>query len=114
MGRYLEYDTSSGRIISEITSPKEPETSPGMAVIEIGWDEKIDIRRYAVRNGAVVKTAESNTEREERERLKREYGASMRRRIQSLKQEFLGALIDGNEAEIERLREEYKKLKVYE
>ncbi len=113
MGRYLEYDEASGRIISEITSRNPPEVSPGMAVIEIADGDRIDARRYAVRNGALVKVLESNSERQEREKIKREYGDSMRRRAQAIRQEFLEALLDGNDIDVERLREEYKKLKVY-
>ena len=113
MGRYLEYDTESGRIISEIRSPKPPEMSEGKSLLEIAEHEKIEISRYAIHGGVLVKVHETNSERQERERLRREYSASAMRRVHSMKNELAAAILDDDEEAIARLKKEYKRLKVY-
>lgn len=113
MGRYLEYDIASGRIISEITSDHAPEATAGMSMLEIGDGEKIEITRYAVRNGVLVKVSETNAERQERERIRQEQAASARNRMNAVKQEYLRALIEDDATAAERLKKEYRKLKVY-
>lgn len=113
MGRYLEYDTESGRIISEIRSTKPPEMSEGKSLLEIAEHEKIEISRYAVHGGVLVKVHETNSERQERERLRREYALSARRRMSSIRGEYVDALLDGDDEAKLRLAREYKRLKVY-
>lgn len=111
MGKYLEYDTASGKIVSIITAAREPETTAGMSLLEIGEDENIDTSSYAVRRGALVKVIETNAERQERERIRQEQSASARLRMNAVKQEFLRALIEDDTGAAERLKQEYWKLK---
>ena len=113
MGRYLEYDEESGRIISEIKSPNPPEMSEGKAILEIGEHERIEISHYAIRGGVLVKVHETNSERQERERLRREYALSARRRINSIRGEYIDAMLGGDEEAKLRLEREYKSLRVY-
>lgn len=61
--KFLEYEISSGRIVSEITSSEEPEVSSGFALLAIDDNEQINLSMYSVRNGALVKTSETNQER---------------------------------------------------
>lgn len=113
MCRYLEYDTASGKIISEIKALNPPEVTAGMSLLEIGDDERIEISLYAVRNGSLVKVVETNSEKQERERVRSEREKSARRRINSIRQEYVSALLEDNEKEVSRLKNEYRKLKVY-
>ena len=113
MRRYIEYDTESGRIISEIRAKSEPICTGGKAVIEIGEDENIDITRYKVIGGVLVKTTETNQERQERLRLKREYGMQSRNRVQSMIKEFVIAQLDEDESAKRKLIEEFRKIKRY-
>lgn len=113
MGRYLEYDTVSGKIISEIKALNPPEVTAGMSLLEIGDDERIEISLYAVRNGSLVKVVETNSEKQERERIRYERAISARRRMNAIRQEYVSALLEENENLASRLKEEYRKLKVY-
>ena len=111
MGRYLEYDIASGRIICEVTAKKQPVETDGKSFIEVGEDENIDITRYIVRNGVILKGSETNKERQERQRLKREYGARCRSRLSSMIKEYVIAMLDEDENVQEKLRKEFQTIK---
>lgn len=111
--KFIEYETSTGRILSVITSSVEPEASFGVSLLQIDDDAEIDTTQYAVRNGALVKTSETNQERLERERIKREYGEQCRRRYRSLQGEFVGAQLARDENKINACYREYDKMKAY-
>ena len=113
MARYLEYDTASGRILSEIISTSEPEVRESIGLLEIDTEAEIDTNLYIVKNGVLVKQFETNEERIEREKLKREHQEKVRRRVQSMVFEVSIAILEGDDEAIEELRREYKKLKVY-
>ena len=111
--KYLEYEIASGRILSEITCDSEPSTSSGVGLLQIGENEEIDPSMYAVRNGSLVKVGETNQEKLERERIRREHGEQCRRRLRSLKEEFVIAFIAEDEEEMARLRREFRKMQAY-
>lgn len=113
MTKYIEYDTTSGHIISEITAESPPEVQDGVALIEIDENADIEIGRYTVKDGKLKKIYETNAEKEEQERIKREYTEKVRKRVQSMTTELCIALLDNDNEEIERLRREYKSLRVY-
>ncbi len=113
MQRYVEYEVETGRIISEIYSPTEPESSDNVAYLEITTEQTVDLTGYIVKNGTLVKGYETNEERLERERAKREQGEKARLRIKNILPEYLFALLDENEEAAAELRTEFKKLKVY-
>lgn len=113
MHRYIEYETDTGRIISEIYSPAVPEATGNIAYLEITTEQSVDLTGYIVKNGTLVKGYETNEERLERERAKREQGEKARLRIKNILPEYLFALLDENEEAAAELRAEFKKLKVY-
>ncbi len=113
MGKYFEYDVASGRIISEITCSIPPEVSDGLALLEVNGTADIDTTLYGVRDGVLVRLYETNEERLERERLRRENAASARLRISSMTGEIGLALLENDEETIKRLRDEYRSLKAY-
>ena len=111
--KYLEYEISSGRILSVVTTSKEPEAENGRGYYEIGRNEELDITQYAVRGGSLVKVGETNQEKLERERIRREHGEQCRRRLRSLKEEFVIALIAEDEDEMKNLRREFHLMEAY-
>ena len=111
MARYLEYEKASGRIISEIISTYEPIVADGVGLLEIASDVELDTNLYSVKNGVLVKQYETNEERTERERLKREHQEKVRKRVQSMVLEVPIAILEGDDEAIEELRKEYRKLK---
>ena len=111
--KYLEYETKTGRILSIVTCSIEPEPEDGTAYYQIGSNEEIDITQYMIRSGSLVKTGETNQERLERERIRREHGEQCRRRLRSLKEEFVVALLAEDEEEIKKLRREFTLMKAY-
>ena len=113
MPRYLEYDKSTGRIISEIISATKPEISGNYDVLEIADGVEIDTALYAVRDGQLVKLYETNEERLERERVKKEHGEQIRKRVKSMMYEAIMAILDDNEKALNDLKLEYKSLKQY-
>ena len=113
MSKYLEYEITSGKIISEINSDELPESSEGYGMLEIADDLKLDTTGYAVRNGALVKDFETNEERLERERLRREQADQMRQRLKAMIYECVIAILENDDDAIEELRAEYRQLKVY-
>lgn len=113
MARYIEYDIASGHIISELNAAKPPELSDGTALLELDNDCSIEISRYIVKDGQLVKIHETNTEKDEQERIRQEYSASVRLRVKSIINEFCLALLEEDDEEITRLRKEYKHLRAY-
>ena len=113
MARYLEYDTISGRIISEIISGSKPKLSGIYDVLEIDEGLEINTSLYLIRDGQLVKMYETNEERLERERVKKEHGEQIRARVKSMMYEVILAILDDNENALNMLKSEYKGLKVY-
>ena len=113
MARYIEYDILSGHIISEIKADSPPEIPEGIGLIEIENDIEIEIGRYVVKNGKLQKIYETNAEKDEQERIKKEYAESVRARIRSMISELCIALLANDEEEIGRLRREYQTLRAY-
>ena len=113
MARYLEYDKTTGRIISEIISASKPEVSGNYDVLEVADSLKINTALYCVRDGQLVKMYETNEERLERERVKKEYGEQIRRRVKAMMYEVIIAILDDNENALNDLKAEYKSLKGY-
>ena len=113
MARYIEYETDTGRIISELISPEIPASQDNISYLELPEDQLMDFTGYAVRDGALVKDYETNEERLERERVKREMGEKIRLRVRSMVYEFVMAVMDDNTDTINALKDEFKRLKVY-
>ncbi len=111
--KFLEYDIKTGRILSEITSSVDPEPEDGRGYYEIGRNEELDITQYAIRGGSLVKVGETNQEKLERERIRREHGEQCRRRLRSMKDEYLIAMIARDEEEQRNLEREFDKMKAY-
>ena len=111
--KYLEYEIKTGRILSEVTSTIEPEPEDGRGYYEIGSNEELDITQYAIRGGSLVKVGETNQEKLERERIRREHGEQCRRRLRSMKDEYLIAMIARDEKEQRNLEREFDKMKAY-
>ena len=113
MARYIEYDTISGRIISEIKALKPPRMSDGMSFIEVDEDAEIETSLYLVKDGKLVKAFKALNEETEQERIKREYAESVRLRVKSMEHELCVALLAEDDEEIARLKREYKNLEAY-
>ena len=111
--KYLEYEIKTGRILSEVTSAEAPEPENGRGYYEIGQKEDLDLTQYAIRGGSLVKVGETNQEKLERERIRREHGEQCRRRLRSLKDEYLIAMIAEDEEEMSNLKREFKRMKAY-
>ena len=113
MNKFLEYDINSGQIVCILSADNPPMPANGFALLQIDDNCNIDTSSYAVRNGQLVKLFETNAERAEREKLRKEYYEQTRLRLKSLIFEFVVALLDDNLNAINELKQEYKKLKVY-
>lgn len=113
MAKYLEYEKASGHIVSEIISVKQPEVSNGYGLLEIDDNTEIDTRLYAIKNGVLVKNYETNEERLERERLKKEHTESVRKRVKSMMYEVCISILENDDDALDELRREYKELKAY-
>ena len=111
--KFLEYDIKTGRILSEVICSEDPEPENGRGYYEIGRNEELDITQYAVRGGSLVKVGETNQEKLERERIRREHGEQCRRRYKSLKEEYLLAIISRDEDEQRNLEREFDRMKAY-
>ena len=111
--KYLEYELKTGRILSEVKSSIEPDPEPDRGYYEIGSNEELDITQYAVRGGSLVKIGETNQEKLERERIRREHGEQCRRRLRSLKEEYLIAMIAEDEEELSNLKREFNAMRAY-
>ena len=113
MAKYLEYEAASGHIVSEIISSSEPTAADGYGLLEIPEDAEIDTTLYIVKNGTLVKQFETNEERIERERLKREQQERVRERLHSMMYEVCISLLEDDDTALKELRNEYKELKAY-
>ena len=113
MPKFLEYNITSGHIISEITSDSPPLAADGFALLQVDDNLNIDPSCYAVREGQLVKLFETNSERAERERLRKQFHEQTRVRLKSLIFEFVIAMLDDNIMAANELKQEYKRLKVY-
>ena len=113
MARFIEYDTTSGHIISELKADNPPETDLGISLLSIDDDAEIEIGRYIVSNGKLKKIYETNEEKSDQERIKREYAESVRMRVRDMMKELCLALLGEDNQELERLRQEYKNLRAY-
>ena len=111
--KFIEYDIATGRILSQIKCSEEPEVSEGIGLLRVEEQEEIDSTMYEVRRGVLVKTAETDQEILERERLKREHQEKSRRRLRSMVSEYVIAMIAEDDAEMKNLRMEFKKMKAY-
>ncbi|MBQ6664067.1 MAG: hypothetical protein IJM68_00625 [Synergistaceae bacterium] len=111
MARYLEYDTMSGHIISELKADKPPTVSLGISLMELDDDAEIDIGRYVVKDGKLQTIYETNAEKDEQSRIKREYAEKVRMRVRNMMSELCVALLEDNDEKVERLRQEYKNLR---
>ena len=113
MARYIEYDTASGHIISEIKADKPPAVSLGVSLLELDDDAEIDIGRYVVEDGILKTIHETAAEKDEQDRIRREYTEKVRLRVRNMMSELCNALLKEDEDEIMRLRQEYKNLRAY-
>ena len=113
MSRYLEYEITSGRILSEVTSDTAPEVVDGIGFLEVSGDGDIDTSIYGVRCGQLVRLYETAEERAERERLRKERAEQVRLRLKRMIYELGIALLEDDASAITELRKEYKELKVY-
>lgn len=111
--RYLEYDISSGRIISEIIAPSAPEPDEGTGIIQISDYETVDTSRYVIKDGVIVKAFETKAEQLEQERLRKEHRESCLLRVKSMMTEFfIASMKEDNEA-LADLRKEFRELEAY-
>lgn len=109
--RYVEYDLISGLIICELEEkPSEKDLTQGCAVLEIE-DDKLDLSAYIIQNGVLVNAYESDNERKERERFKRENAERLKKRIRDIQDEFILAMLDDNQDTVKALKDEFKILK---
>ena len=113
MARYIEYEKKTGRIISEVISDTQPETSGNCALLEINDDLQIDTSLYAVKDGQLVKAQESISERLEREELSKQHLENTRKRMKSLGWECIMAILDNNDEAVKECQNEFKKLKAF-
>ena len=113
MSKYLEYEKISGKIISEINSDEAPEPAEGYGLLEVDENFKLDTTGYLVRGGSLVKNFETNEERQERERLRKEFATQMHKRLKAMVYETVIAILENDEEAIDELRAEYRQMKVY-
>ena len=111
MARYLEYEKSTGRIVSEILSATEPKVSQNFGLFELNADAELDTRLYAIKNGVLVKNYETNEERIERLKVKQQQREKVRKRILSMVNEVIITILENDTDALEELRKEYKELK---
>ena len=110
--KYLEYDLSTGRILSEILSETEPPLSEGIGIAPIDDESEIDTTNYAVKSGKLVKLSEAAGEREERERILRENQSRMRLRMNEiLRESVIAKILEEDESEVANLRREWRRIK---
>ena len=111
--KYLEYVKTSGVIVSEITSETVPKTSDKFAYLPVASDTDIDTSLYAVRNGQLVKLYETKEERLQREKVRREHGEEIRKRMKAITNDATIAMLEDDEDTLNKLKAEYKNLKAY-
>ena len=113
MAKYLEYDKITGRIISEIVSASKPELSGNCGLLKVEPDFQVNTALYVIRDGQLVKMYETNEEKLERERIRKEHGEKIRRRVKAMMYEVIIAILEDNEKALEDIRSEYKSIKGY-
>ena len=113
MGRWLEYDEATGRILSEVSSEDPPETTDGYGLLKINEYQEIDTSLYGVRDGQLVKLYETNAEKQERERIRREHLEKVRSRLKGMTYELCIAMLDDNDAAVKNLKAEFREMKAY-
>ena len=116
MPRYIEYEKASGRILSEVTSPGQPDETDGICFLEVPEDaDGFDTTEYAVKSGKLerLKKDEDAQARAERERVRQEHRDEIHLRLKGMMYELLIAIFEDDNTAIEGLRKEYKELKVY-
>ena len=111
--KFLEYDRTSGKIICELISESKPEATGNLDFLEIPEDEDIDTSLYAVKEGLIVKLYETNEERLERERIRKERAEAYRSRMKSLPIEFVFALMHDDEITANKCKKELHEIERY-
>ena len=111
MARYIEYDTASGHIISEIKAAKPPTVSLGISLMELDDDVEIDTGRYVVKDGKLQTIQDMSAEKDEQSRIRHEYDEGVRMRVRNMMSELCVAQLEDNAEKVERLRQEYKNLR---
>ena len=111
--KYLEYDLLTGRIVSEITSPVAPRVPDGRGILEVDDNAEIDSVRYTVKNGMLVKTYETKTEKLMRERIRNENKEKISSRIKCMCYELCMAILDDDDYVIDELKKEFRSIKDY-
>ena len=66
-----------------------------------------------VEDGILKTIHETAAEKDEQDRIRREYTEKVRLRVRNMMSELCNALLKEDEDEIMRLRQEYKSLRVY-
>lgn len=105
--KYLEYEEETGRILSEITSKVEPEPHDGIQHLPVDDNFSIDTLTHIVVGGAIKKNVETNAERLERERLKREHETAARLRLKAMTFELCLAILANDMEAVKELQTEY-------
>ena len=113
MPKFLEFDLLSGKIICEISSDSLPPANHSTGILQIDDNLNIDTSSYAVRDGQLVKLFETNAEKAEREKLRKELHEQTRKRLNSLIHQCVIAILDDNDHALQELRNEFKSLKAY-
>lgn len=111
--RFLEYEISTGRIISEVVADTLPVTSGDYGLFRIDDNVSIDTSLYAVRNGTLVKLYETLQEKLDRERIRKEQAESSRLRLRTMCYELSIAILEEDEKAIQELKKEYRTMKPY-
>ncbi|MBQ3446107.1 MAG: hypothetical protein IJG37_00505 [Synergistaceae bacterium] len=107
----MEYDKATGRILSEITSETELEGTELVGLALIDDEDEIDTLNHVVKNGRLKKLSETESDRQERERIRREHQAMMQKRLNSMCREAIISILEDDEEELKNLRREYRRMK---
>ena len=110
--RYLEYDRATGRIIDEVFVPDGQEATEGLyGLFEISSQLAVDFNSYIVRDGELIRAAETPEDRLERERRRAEAMVRRAKRIKEVLLEFLQAQLEDDTTRQAILKAEYRTLK---
>jgi hypothetical protein len=110
--RYLEYDKTTGRILSEAFVDEDyqfPEDEYGR--LEVALYLAVDFARYAVKDGEIVLAVESEIEREERLARVAAEQAQRKRRMREIVFDFVMAQLEDDATRQGFLKAEYNTLK---
>lgn len=111
--KYIEYDITTGRILSEITCEEKPEAAAGTGLLQIHESDEIDPSMYVVLDGRLEKTGTTSQEKLEQRRIKLTHMSECRRRLRSMQAEYLMASLADDKEEINRLRREFREMSAY-